>query len=268
MKRQLISRVLRTFCVVAAAYILISRAWNTYLSTRAVSGYGSTVGAESRESLDAAFRAAQNYNREFFSGGPTDGYEDLLNLSGDGIMGSIEIPAIGIRLPVYHGTSPEVLEEGCGHLKDSSLPVGGPSTHAVITGHRGLPDSKMFTDLNHLRKGDTFVLSVLGRKLTYRVDQILTVSPDDLDALAIEKDHDYVTLVTCTPYGVNTERLLVRGERADDTAGADSVPGGARGLAEKILRFLLRPEVTYALGAAALVAGIFLFRRIWRHGRD
>lgn len=140
-------------------------------------------------------------------------YESLLDPSGDGIMGYLEIPAIEVFLPVYHGTKEKVLEQGAGHLFGSSLPVGGTGTHAVIAAHTGLSSRILFTDLDQLKKGDVFFLNMLGEKLAYQIDQIETVLPDRTDLLEIEKDKDYVTLVTCTPYGINSHRLLVRGER-------------------------------------------------------
>lgn len=140
-------------------------------------------------------------------------YEELLNPDGSGIMAYVEIPAIKVSLPVYHGTSARVLEAGAGHLEGSSLPVGGKSTHAVISAHNGLPSKLLFTDLDQLQKKDQFSLFVLGEELLYEVDQIQIVEPEDTNELKIEKGKDYVTLVTCTPYGVNSHRYLVRGHR-------------------------------------------------------
>ena len=145
-------------------------------------------------------------------------YDKLLNVSGNGIMGYIEIPAIDCFLPIYHGTNEAVLQTSIGHLEGSSLPTGGAGTHCVVSGHRGLPSARLFTDLDKLKEGDRFVLKVLDRTLTYEVDQILTVDPYDLEALAIDPQQDYCTLVTCTPYGINTHRLLVRGRRVEDIA--------------------------------------------------
>ena len=142
-----------------------------------------------------------------------DIYNNLLKIDDTGMMGYIDIPKINILLPVYHGTSEEVLQSGIGHLKNTSLPVGGKSSHAVLSGHRGLGHAKMFTDLNRMEIGDVFYIKVLHYTFAYEVDQILTVEPQDTKALAIEKGKDYVTLVTCTPYAINTHRLLVRGKR-------------------------------------------------------
>ena len=142
-----------------------------------------------------------------------DVYNNLLKIDDTGMMGYIDIPKINILLPIYHGTSEEVLQSGIGHLKNTSLPVGGKSSHAVLSGHRGLAHAKMFTDLNRMEIGDVFYIKVLHHTFAYEVDQILTVEPQDTKALAIEKGKDYVTLVTCTPYAINTHRLLVRGKR-------------------------------------------------------
>ena len=141
----------------------------------------------------------------------TEAYEQLLNLSGDGVMGFVEIPAISVYLPILHGTSDSVLQDGVGHLENTSLPVGGAGTHAVLSAHSGLSDKKLFTDLPLLVEGDLFYIHVLGRTMAYQVDQILTVLPYETDALRIVSGQDYVTLLTCTPYGINSHRLLVRG---------------------------------------------------------
>ncbi len=146
----------------------------------------------------------------------SDDYWKLLDLDGSGVMGYLVIGKINMKLAVYHGTDPAVLQVGVGHLQGSSLPIGGESTHTVITAHTGLPSAEYFTDIDQLNMGDTFELHVFGKVLTYQVDQILTVLPEDVDALSIIPGGDYATLVTCTPYGVNTHRLLVRGTRVEN----------------------------------------------------
>ena len=171
----------------------MTRAYNTYLTQ--YSGLGSAAVAEGKREDDP--------------------YESLLNVGGDGIMGVINIPAIDIRLPIYHGTSEGVLQVAIGHYEGSSLPTGGESTHAILTGHRGLPSAKLFTDLDRLEVGDVFYIKVLGEILEYQIDQIETVLPHELDSLSITPGEDYVTLVTCTPYGINSHRLLVRGTRIE-----------------------------------------------------
>ena len=142
-----------------------------------------------------------------------EGYDTLLDLNGDGIMGFVRIPAINIVLPIYHGVEGETLEDGAGHLPGSSLPVGGPGTHAVIAAHSGLASQRMFSDLEQLKEGDLFYFSVLGDTLAYEVDQIKVVEPDDASDLGVMEGGDFATLVTCTPFGINTHRLLVRGRR-------------------------------------------------------
>ena len=170
------------------------------------------------------WKAAEEYNEQIkqesvpdaFSirDGKTDStYESLLNLNGDGMMGYVEIPVIDVKVPIYHYTTEESLQKGAGHLFGSSLPVGGENTHCILSAHRGLPSAKLFTDLNLVEKGDVFYLHVLDRILAYEVDQILTVLPEETESLAIKDGADYVTLITCTPYAVNTHRILVRGHR-------------------------------------------------------
>ncbi|MGM9549392.1 MAG: class C sortase [Faecousia sp.] len=148
-------------------------------------------------------------------------YNALLNLSGNGMMGIIEIPTIRCTLPIYHGTEETVLQSAVGHVEGSSLPTGGAGTHCVLSGHRGLPSARLFTDLNKLVEGDIFIMQILDETLTYEVDQILIVDPYRIDSLNIEEGMDYCTLVTCTPYGVNTHRLLVRGHRIENQAETD-----------------------------------------------
>jgi len=179
------------------------------------------------------WKAAEKYNEQIkqesvpdaFSvrdGEKDSTYESLLNLNGDGMMGYVEIPVIDVKIPIYHYTTDESLEKGAGHLFGSSLPVGGESTHAILSAHRGLPSAKLFTDLNLVEEGDIFYLHILNQTLAYEVDQIQTVLPDQTESLAIEEGKDYVTLVTCTPYAVNTHRLLVRGHRTTVEAAKEA----------------------------------------------
>ena len=154
-------------------------------------------------------------------------YEALLNIAGSGVMGYIEIPELKVSLPVYHGVDEGVLQIAVGHIPGTSLPTGGKGTHRVLSGHRGLPSAKLFTNLDQLREGDIFMLRILDETLTYEVDQILIVEPHEVEALAIDPNEDYCTLVTCTPYGINTHRLLVRGHRVENQAEAQAVRGAA-----------------------------------------
>lgn len=157
-------------------------------------------------------------------------YESLLNVSENGIIGYIEIPVINCSLPIYHGTDETVLQIAVGHIEGSSLPVGGLGTHCVLSGHRGLPSAKLFTNLDKLSEKDTFYIRVLNETLTYEVDQIRIVEPHEVEALEIEPGKDYCTLVTCTPYGINTHRLLVRGHRINNPAGAGAVRATANAI--------------------------------------
>ena len=204
-------------------YPTVSDYWNSFHQTRAIATYAENVAALDNASYDAIWDAARQYNRNLcrsnsfrLSEEQKAEYESLLDISGQGVMGYIEIPEIDVSLPIYHGTEDPVLQVAVGHLEWSSLPVGGESTHCVLSGHRGLPSAKLFTNLDKLREGDTFLLRVLDEILTYEVDQILIVEPQDTAALEIAEGEDYCTLVTCTPYGINTHRLLVRGHRIDN----------------------------------------------------
>lgn len=205
-------------------YPTVSDYWNSFHQTRAIATYAENVAALDNASYDAIWDAARQYNRNLLNRSNSfllseeqkAEYESLLDISGQGVMGYIEIPEIDVSLPIYHGTEDPVLQVAVGHLEWTSLPVGGESTHCVLSGHRGLPSAKLFTDLDKLREGDTFLLRVLDEILTYEVDQILIVEPQDTAALEIVEGQDYCTLVTCTPYGINTHRLLVRGHRIDN----------------------------------------------------
>lgn len=202
-------------------YPTISDLWNSYHQSRAVVTYAETVSGMTDEEKAEWRSRAGTYNESLaakatdweLSEEEREDYESQMSITGAGIMGYVEVPKIGVSLSVYHGTNESVLQKGVGHLEGSSLPVGGESTHAVISGHRGLPSAKLFTDLDKLQEGDVFYLHVLEETMTYEVDQILTVEPDELDALKIQEGQDFCTLVTCTPYGINSHRLLVRGHR-------------------------------------------------------
>lgn len=201
-------------------YPTVSDYVNQRHQSRALASYDETVNEMSDADYTAYFEAADAYNQRlaatpnsFFTPEQVSGYDETLDVSGTGIMGYITIPRIGVELPVYHGTSDGVLQVAAGHLEGSSLPVGGAGTHAVISAHRGLPSAKLFTNLDQLEVGDTFTITVLDRVLTYEVDRISIVLPTETDLLQPVEGQDYVTLMTCTPYGINTHRLLVRGRR-------------------------------------------------------
>ena len=205
-------------------YPTVADYWNSMHQSKAIASYMEAVTELDDDAYDELWEEARAYNASLleatsrFEPGEEDQqrYEQLLNISGDGIMGYLEIPSIDVSLPVYHGTSDEVLQVAVGHIEGSSLPAGGKSTHCVVSGHRGLPSSRLFTDLDQLGEGDLFLFHVLGETLTYEVDQIHVVEPDDVTYLSIEEDEDLCTLVTCTPYGVNSHRLLVRGHRVEN----------------------------------------------------
>ena len=205
-------------------YPSVSEYWNSLHQTRAIATYAEEVANLNQDQYDEIWAAAESYNASLtdrvnayqLSDAQKEEYQQLLNVSGLGVMGYIEIPEIDVSLPIYHGTEDSVLQAAVGHLEWTSLPVGGESTHCVLSGHRGLPSAKLFTNLDKLREGDTFLLRVLDEILTYEVDQILIVEPQDTAALEIAEGEDYCTLVTCTPYGINTHRLLVRGHRIDN----------------------------------------------------
>ncbi|MCD8130148.1 MAG: class C sortase [Lachnospiraceae bacterium] len=206
-----------------ANWVFVHRADSLVIS------YDAEIDSTELEELDRIRERAEHYNEVIASGSveltdpftaevwsySENTYSELLNVNGTGLMGYISIPCLDLTLPILHGTDSEVLEKGVGHLAGSSLPIGGASTHSVLTGHTGLSSTRLFTDLTQLEIGDIFVLTVLDEKLAYEVDQILVVEPNDVSALQIESGMDYCTLVTCTPYGVNTHRLLVRGVRTE-----------------------------------------------------
>ena len=206
----------------AAAYPLIASINNEHTQSLVQTEYEEKLQQLDTSEIDAALAAAREYNKTISTVQIEDvdkikadlpPYEDLLNLANNGIMGYIMIPAINIDLPIYHGTTGAAMEKGAGHMEGTSLPVGGIGTHAVISAHSGMASAKLFTDLDKLKLGDVFFVTVCNEKLAYEVDNIAVVEPTDIDLIRIDTQQDYVTLLTCTPYGVNTHRLLVRGHR-------------------------------------------------------
>ena len=201
-------------------YPTISDYVNQLHQTRAVANYAADVDKLSDADYTAYFEAADAFNAQIAADPDAlyfpdrfPSYESTLDVTGTGIMGYITIEKIGVELPIYHGTSDAVLQVAAGHLEGTSLPVGGASTHAVISAHRGLPSAKLFTNLDQLEVGDTFTITVLDRTLTYEVDNLSIILPTETDSLKVSEGKDYITLMTCTPYGINTHRLLVRGRR-------------------------------------------------------
>ncbi len=230
-KRKISDRVITILLVVillvglsVLLYPTVANWWNTRSMSRAVASYDEKVEAMSEEDYEAYFEAARRYNEQVYELGSEtvlvhpdrlSGYDDILDITGTGIMGYVTIERIGIELPIYHGTEANVLVAGAGHMEGSSFPVGGENTHSVISAHRGLPSSMLFTDLDQMEVGDLFEITVLNETYTYEVDQIRTILPTEYEDLYIEPGQDYCTLMTCTPYGINTHRLLVRGVRTD-----------------------------------------------------
>ncbi len=204
-------------------YPSVSDYWNSFHQSKAIAGYAENVANLDEERYDAMLSAAKDYNRELLNRKSKYAlteeekaeYLQLLDISGTGIMGYVEIPKIHCTLPIYHGTEEAVLQVAIGHLEWSSLPTGGGGTHCVISGHRGLPSAKLFSNLDQLSNGDIFMMRVLNEVLTYEVDQISIVLPNQVEELQVLENEDYCTLVTCTPYGVNSHRLLVRGHRVE-----------------------------------------------------
>ena len=256
-------------------YPFIANEWNTYRQERLISSY-ETVIADKEEAGEIDYgterETAAAYNEELVpsvlpdsfavaaaADEPDPEYMAALNIAGDGVMGSVEIPKIDISLPICHTTTEEVLEQAAGHLEGSSLPIGGESTHTVITAHRGLPSAALFTDLDRLEKGDHFLIHVLDETLCYEVDKILTVEPDETDALAVEEGEDLATLVTCTPYGVNTHRLMVRGHRVpyvEEEVAGEKVPLSQISLHTSYLLWVI---------VGLTVTGLFI---LFLYGRD
>lgn len=242
-------------------YPTVSNYVNSLHQSRAIAGYEEGMTKMTRQDYSAFREAAEEYNRELArnSGGfllPGEDeaeYNSILNPTGTGIMGYVDVSFIGVKLPVYHGTDEEVLQIGVGHLEGSSLPVGGETSHCILSGHRGLPSARLLTDLDKLTVGDVFLLHTLDQVLAYKVDQILIVEPEDTASLQLEEGKDYCTLVTCTPYGVNSHRLLVRGVRTEYDAAAMQMLNISAD-AEKVDPLLVAPVL-----AVPMVLGLLIW---------
>lgn len=226
MKDKIFYIIVSTALLVGVSLLLypsISDYWNQHHQTQLLASYSEDVAELDEKDYKKLLKDAEEYNKSL-ANNPVDFtlsdsqrkiYDDMLNVSKNGIMGYVEIPSVNCTAPIYHGTDESILQIAIGHLEWTSLPVGGKSTHCVISGHRGLPSAKLFTDINKLTEGDVFILRILDEPLAYEVDQILIVEPEDTKALEIVEGADYCTLMTCTPYAVNTHRLLVRGHRIE-----------------------------------------------------
>lgn len=234
MKKRIPIIIIIVIAVVGLSMLLfptVSSYFNSLNQSRSVAHYAEIAEGMDNEQLDDIKTAVDNYNmtllhsrHELINGEPVgNAYKSLMNIDDDGMIGYLSINRIGLQLPIYHGTSESVLSNGIGHMEGSSLPLGGTGTHCVLTGHRGVPNSELFTNLDKLDIGDIFTITVLDEVLTYEVDKISIVSPDDDSLLSIDENGDFVTLLTCTPYTVNTHRLLVRGTRIENNTSATAL---------------------------------------------
>ena len=251
-------------------YPTVSNQWNTYRQSQLISNYQSVVQDMTPEDFTQEWEKAEAFNAtitqnnlysDVFGESTTDlqstEYWKVLNEAGDGIMGYLSIPKINIKLAIYHGTADDVLQTGVGHLNGTKLPIGGESTHCVVAAHRGLPSAKLFTDIDQLRNGDKFYIHVLDQILAYEVDQILIVEPAQLESLNIVDGEDYCTLLTCTPYGINTHRLLVRGHRIENEQGSIVVQREAI----KIPAYIAAPAIAIPILFILLLVLMFTYRR-------
>ena len=276
--RKHLSTILLVFILLIGLSLLlypsVSNYWNSFHQTRAIATYAENVAKLDNNQYDQLWEEARAYNEAlrfrsnpyFLSEEQKAQYESLLDVSGLGVMGYIEIPEIDVSLPIYHGTEESVLQVAVGHLDWTSLPVGGESTHCVLSGHRGLPSAKLFTNLDKLQTGDIFMLRILDDVLTYEVDQILIVEPQETGALRIEEGKDYCKLVTCTPYGINTHRLLVRGHRIDNIEEAKTVRVTADAI--QIEPLLVAPIVAIPMLLVLLILLLLPGQPRKRHGGD
>lgn len=246
-------------------YPSVSDWWNSMHATRAIASYVTAVEDLSGQEREAMLEAAREYNSRLANGVNftlTDEqraeYDRLLDITGTGIMGYVQITSIGVNLPVYHSVDEAVLQIAVGHIPGSSLPVGGERTHAILSGHRGLPSAKLFSDLDQIVEGDTFTLNIMDQTITYMVDQIRIVLPEETDELAITDGKDYCTLVTCTPYGVNTHRMLVRGKRIDNIIGEVVVVSEA----VRIPNYIVAPAICIPLLFIILLIMLIYYRRL------
>lgn len=263
LKKNLSSIILVLIFIIGLSLLLypsFSDYWNSFHQSRAIASYAQTVTTIDDDQYEKMWAQAQEYNttlakkqnRWVLSEEEYEEYEGLLNIGGTGIIGYIEIPNIKVSLPIYHGVDEAVLQIAVGHIEGSSLPVGGEGTHCVISGHRGLPSAKLFTNLDEMEEGDLFMMRVLDETLTYEVDQIRIVEPEDLSALEIEEGKDLCTLVTCTPYGINSHRLLVRGHRVENMESANSIRVTADAM-----------QIDPVMVAPVIAAPILLILLIW-----
>lgn len=252
-------------------YPTVSNYWNMQIQSRAVASYKEATGNLTQQDTTALFETAQTYNtllrqygiQGFYDPSLIPGYEEALDVTGTGIMGYITIEKLDLELPIYHSTSPDVLQIAAGHLEGTSLPTGDEGNHCVISAHRGLPSAILFSDLDKMEVGDTFTITVLDQLMTYQVDQVLVVDPNQVDALQIEEGKDLCTLMTCTPYGVNTQRLLVRGVRIPNPTPEEA----ARVILDEARRIPVI-GVGVVVSLPCLLAALILLLKFWRKPKE
>ena len=264
MKKHILNIVIILMFVIGFSVLLypaISEYINSKHASRIIASYNETVKNSDEAELKQLIDEADDYNKRlsqnssaFYNPDLVSGYDDALAITGNGVMGYIDIDKLNLEFPIYHGVSKEVLQIGVGHLPGTSLPVGGESTHAVLSGHRGLPSAKLFTDLNEMEVGDTFTVTVLDRVYTYEVDQIKVVLPSETSDLQIVKGEDHCTLMTCTPYGINTHRLLVRGVRIESAEAVRKVGVVVKNEAFRIDPLIVMPIVAIPFLLIAITA--------------
>ncbi len=237
-KQNLLTAVMTAGMLVGIFLLLypsVANYWNSFHQSRAIASYTEIVSNMSREDYKKILDSAREYNKGItetgirwnFTDADRETYEKELKIDESGIMGYVSIPKFHVKAPIYHGTDETILQRAIGHIENSSLPVGGKGTHTMISGHRGLPSARLFTDIDKMKEGDTWTITVLNETLTYECDQIRIVLPEDLSDLTIEEDKDLCTLITCTPYGINTHRLLVRGHRVPNANGSADITADA-----------------------------------------
>ena len=242
-------------------YPSVANYWNSFHQTQAIVEYGDAVAAMSEEDYEKILDDAREYNKKLGERGiqwkisdeQRAEYERMLRVEGSDAMGYVSIPKIHVKLPIYHGIDETVLQTSIGHLEATSLPVGGKSSHCSVSGHRGLPSARLFTDLDMLREGDTWTMTILNETVTYEADQIRIVEPEDLSNLQIEQGKDYNTLITCTPYGINTHRLLIRGHRIPNADGTANLTADAIQIEPKYIAPFLSIPILLALLAMLFI---------------
>ena len=275
LKKHLLTVILVAGLAVGAGLLLypsVANYWNSFHQTQAIMAYSDAVSKMSQEDYDAILSEAKAYNKRLAKRGiewnmsdeQKEEYNRMLRVDGSDVMGFISIPKIHVKLPVYHGIDEAILQTSIGHLEQTSLPVGGKSSHCSVSGHRGLPTARLFTDLDMIKEGDTWTMNVLNETLTYEADQIRIVEPEDLSNLNIENKKDFCTLITCTPYGINTHRLLIRGHRIPNADGDANLTADAI----QIEPMYIAPFLSIPILIALLLIMLITTRRAKRAGME